>query len=94
MLGIAMFLVGPFVWYISLWSGSGLSNRIEGATPGERRAFDTAVFMCLLFAVWIFVVWRIDIRRSNNRPVDGGFALAVLGVLEMVAMIGALVLTL
>lgn len=92
LLGVAVYLAGPFVWYGARWLGGGPSDQLDGASPAERAAFDSGVFLFALAVTWLFLVWRVGVRKERGRPVDGGLALVILGALEVIAMIGVLAL--
>jgi hypothetical protein len=90
LLGAAVFLVGPWIWYAWTWLGVGPGDRIDGAAPAERAFVNDGTFLFALAMTWLFVMWRVGIRRERGHRVDGGLALVILGALEAVAMIGFL----
>lgn len=92
LLGVVVFLVGPWVWYATMWLGGGPGDQLDGAPPAERAMVDGLTFMFTLFVTWLFVTWRVRVRVRRGRRVDGGWALVILGALELVAMVGVLVL--
>lgn len=92
LLGAVVYLAGPWVWYGFRWLGGGPGDQLDGASPAERAALDGGVFLFALAVTWLFLVWRVGVRREQGRRVDGGLALVILGALEVIAMIGVLAL--
>ena len=62
LLGVIVFLAGPWVWYGNMWLGGGPGDRLDGAPPAERAMVDTLTFMFTLFVTWLFVTWRVRVR--------------------------------
>jgi hypothetical protein len=90
LLGTAVFLVGPWVWYGTRWLGGAPSDQLDGAAPAERAFFDGGAFLFVLVVTWLLVTWRVRVRVDRGHRVDGGLALVILGALEVIAMIGVL----